>query len=128
MYSDDFKEEFQTDLHQLKPSDKVWPNYILGVADQLLKKKHIISGFNLVIGGDVPIGSGLSSSAAVECATGFALNRLFELNLSRMELVLLAQKAEQEFAGVMVGMMGRVCKCVWKEGSCDEAGLPKSGL
>src|SRR6476469_7930363 len=69
LYSDDFKEEFESDIHQLKPSDKVWPNYILGVADQLLKRKLNITGFNLVIGGDVTIGSGLSSSAAVDCAT-----------------------------------------------------------
>ena len=115
LYSDDFREEFQLDLFQLKPSDKVWPNYILGVADQLLKKKYKISGFNLVIGGDVPIGSGLSSSAAVECATGFALNKIFELNISRMELVLLAQKAEQEFAGVMVGMMDQFASVFGKK-------------
>jgi galactokinase len=115
LYSDDFREDFQTDIHQLKPSDKIWPNYILGVVDQLLKKNYKISGFNLVIGGDVPIGSGLSSSAAVECATGFALNRIFELKLTRMELVLLAQKAEQEFAGVMVGMMDQFASVFGKK-------------
>ena len=115
LYSDDFKEEFESDIHQLKPSDKVWPNYILGVADQLLKRKLSITGFNLVIGGDVPIGSGLSSSAAVECATTFALNRIFKLNLSRMDMVLLAQKAEQEFAGVMVGMMDQFASVFGKK-------------
>ena len=115
LYSDDFREEFQADLNHLKPSDKVWPNYILGVVDQLLKRKYSITGFNLVIGGDVPIGSGLSSSAAVECATGFALNRIFKLDLSRMDLVLLAQKAEQEFAGVMVGMMDQFASVFGKK-------------
>jgi galactokinase len=115
LYSDDFKEDFNAELDQLTPTDKVWPNYILGVVDQLLKKKHSISGFNLVIGGDVPIGSGLSSSAAVECATAFALNSIFQLNLSRMDLVLLAQKAEQEFAGVMVGMMDQFASLFGKK-------------
>ncbi len=105
LYSEEFHESFETKVSEVKPTDKGWPNYILGIVDQLNKKGHTITGFNLNIDGDIPIGSGLSSSAAVECATGFALNEVFGLNLSRLDLAFIAQKAEHEFAGVRVGIM-----------------------
>ena len=105
LFSEEFNESFETKVSQVKPTDKGWPNYILGIVDQLNKKGHTIAGFNLNIDGDIPIGSGLSSSAAVECATGFALNEVFGLNLSRLDLAFIAQKAEHEFAGVRVGIM-----------------------
>ncbi len=105
LYSVEFNESFESCITHLQRSDKGWPNYILGVADQLVKSGHAIGGFNLVIDGDVPIGAGLSSSAAVECATAFALNEVFGLNLSKIEMVKLAQKAEHAFAGVRVGIM-----------------------
>lgn len=105
LFSGEFNESFETSLSELKPTDKGWPNYILGVADQLKKGNYKISGFNLAIDGDVPIGSGLSSSAALECATGFALNEIFKLNISKKELAFIGQKAEHSFAGVRVGIM-----------------------
>jgi galactokinase len=105
LYSQEFHQSFESTLQELKPTDSVWPNYILGVADQLKKRGLAIGGFNLVIDGDVPIGSGLSSSAAVECATAFALNEIFKLGLPKSELTFIAQKAEHEFAGVRVGIM-----------------------
>jgi galactokinase len=71
----------------------------------LQKRGYKPGGFNLVIDGDVPLGAGLSSSAAVECATAFALNELFQLGMQKMEMVKCAQLAEQNFAGVMVGIM-----------------------
>src|SRR5690606_33060009 len=77
LYAEDFKTGFQVDLASLAPSDQGWPNYILGVVNQLKERKCAISGFNLYIDGDIPVGAGLSSSAAVECATGYALNELF---------------------------------------------------
>lgn len=111
LHSEEFNESFETSVAEVKPTDPsskaqgVWPNYILGMVDQMNKQGHAISGFNLNIDGDVPIGSGLSSSAAVECATGFALNELFGLGLSRKDLAFMAQKAEHEFAKVRVGIM-----------------------
>src|SRR5438270_13747959 len=59
LFSVDFQERFEIRASGLRPSDRVWPNYILGVADQLQKRGYKIGGFNLVIGGDVPVGSGL---------------------------------------------------------------------
>lgn len=105
LYASDFKEDFNCDLASITPAKQSWPNYILGIVDQLKKLNKNISGFNAVVDGDVPLGAGLSSSAAVECAVVFALNELFGLNLEKIQMVQIAQKAEQTFAGVNVGIM-----------------------
>jgi galactokinase len=105
LFAADYQAGYETALNALAPTDIHWPNYILGVADQLLKSGISIGGFNLLLAGDIPIGAGLSSSAAVECATLFALNELFELHLSKAEMAHIAQKAEHEFAGVKCGVM-----------------------
>lgn len=105
LHSQEFREDHASSLHNLQRSSKHWPDYILGVTDQLMKKGCPLKGFNLVVDGNVPIGAGLSSSAAVECATIFALNELFGLQLSKLDMVRMAQKAEHEFAGVKVGIM-----------------------
>ena len=104
LYSIDFDERFEVLLSEIKPTDN-WATYILGVVDQLIKRGYHIGGFNLVMDGDIPIGAGLSSSAAVECATVFALNELFCLGIGKMEMVEIAQKAEHSFSGVMCGIM-----------------------
>jgi galactokinase len=115
LYSGEFGENFETNLQQLAPTEKGWPNYILGVVDQLKKRGHAVKGFNLAVDGDVPIGSGLSSSAAVECATAFALNEIFQLNLDRMDLAFIGQKAEHEFAKVMCGIMDQFASVFGKK-------------
>src|ERR671928_1237134 len=89
LYSVDFDESFEVALADVKPV-KSWATYVLGVVDQLKKRGYQISGFNLALDGDVPIGDGLYSSAAVECATVFALNELFALGIERMEMVKIA--------------------------------------
>jgi galactokinase len=115
LYSGEFDKSYETALSELKPTKEGWPNYILGVADQLVKKGYAIKGFNLAIDGDVPIGSGLSSSAAVECATAFALNEIFKLNISKKDIVFIGQKAEHTFAGVMVGIMDQFASVFGKK-------------
>jgi galactokinase len=105
LYAVDFKEDFNCTLSTVAPNKKHWPNYVLGIVDQLRKHGHNIKGFNAVIDGDVPVGAGLSSSAAVECATVFALNELFNQQLPKKEMVQMAQRAEHLFAGVKVGIM-----------------------
>jgi galactokinase len=105
LFAQEFDQHFETSLTSLAPTTVHWPNYILGVADQLQKSGIEISGFNLLLAGDIPIGAGLSSSAAVECATLFALNELFDLHLTKAEMVHIAQHAEHEFAGVKCGVM-----------------------
>jgi len=84
---------------------KTWTNYLLGVVAQLKQKGIVIDGVDVVVGGTIPIGAGVSSSAAMECGFLFALNSLFSLNLSTIEMVKMAQMAEHEFAGVKCGIM-----------------------
>jgi galactokinase len=67
----------------LAPSGKLWPDYILGVVEQIQKTHSLKQGFNIVFGGDIPPGAGLSSSAALECATAFALNELLGLVMKK---------------------------------------------
>ena len=115
LYSEEFNEEHNTDLVTVMPTDKQWPNYILGVVDQLKKRGYEIHGFNLNIDGDVPVGAGLSSSAAVECSVVFALNEIFELGIEKEELAEIGQKAEHTFAKVMCGIMDQFASVFGKE-------------
>lgn len=101
----DLGESFTGNVVNLVPSGMHWPDYLLGVTDQLRRNGHAITGFNAVVGGDVPLGAGLSSSAAVECAMAFALNELFALALDKKTMVLTAQKAENQFVGLQCGIM-----------------------
>ncbi len=101
----DMNDEHQFTLDDLQSARKGWPNYLMGVADQFIKARYELRGFNCVFGGDIPIGAGLSSSAALEAGLAFALNRMFELRIDDLSLVRLAQKAENEFVGVQCGIM-----------------------
>lgn len=115
LYAADFDESFTTDIEKVTRSSTQWANYILGVVDQLQKQGFTLTGFNAVVDGDVPIGAGLSSSAAVECATIYALNEIFELKLDRLQMVPLAQKAEHVFAGVNCGIMDQFASMFGKK-------------
>lgn len=115
LFAADFNESFTTNIETIKPATLQWPNYILGVVDQLQKNGHPVKGFNLVVDGDIPIGAGLSSSAAIECAVIFALNEIFKLGLSRLQMVPLAQKAEHVFAGVNCGIMDQFASMFGKK-------------
>ena len=115
LYAGDYNESHSLSIDTVAISDKHWPNYILGVVDQLQKRGYKIEGFNLLIDGDVPLGAGLSSSAAVECATAFALNELFGLSLTKLPMVQIAQKAEHTFAGVMCGIMDQFASMFGKK-------------
>lgn len=115
LYSVAFNESYESSVEDLLPTDKGWPNYVLGVADQMIKRGYNVQGFNLVLDSDVPIGAGLSSSAAVECSTAFALNELFRFNISKTDLALISQKAEHTFAGVMCGIMDQFASVFGKK-------------
>ncbi len=115
LYAQAFKQDYQTTVYTVAPGEKGWPNYILGVVDQLQKNGYKVGGFNLAIDGDIPPGGGLSSSAAVECATIFALNELFALGLSRMSMVKMAQLAEHTYAGVKCGIMDQFTSMLGKK-------------
>lgn len=116
LFSVEFNEGQIASLSDLTSHGKQWPVYVLGVVHQLLEKGHRISGFNLMVDGDVPIGAGISSSAAVECATIFSLNELFGLGIPRIDMVKMAQLAEHEFAGVKCGIMDQFASMFGKKG------------
>ncbi len=82
-----------------------WINYIMGVVAQLQERGLKVEGFDCVLAGDIPVGAGLSSSAAVEGGLVAALDKLFSYHLSRMEMALIGQKAEHTFPGVKCGIM-----------------------
>jgi len=105
VHANDLGESHEFSLSGLAKSPKGWPNYLMGVVDELQKAGCGISGFQCVFGGDIPIGAGMSSSAAIEAGLAFALDKIFGLSLKPLTLVKLAQKAENEFVGVRCGIM-----------------------
>lgn len=105
-YAIDPDEPFETNISgQLSKSGKGWPDYLLGVVDQLRRHGYDSGGFDCVFGGDVPIGAGLSSSAALEGGVLFGLSRLFDWEIPPVEMAKIAQKAENNFVGVQCGIM-----------------------
>jgi len=115
LYAEDYQESHEVKLADIAISEKHWPNYILGVVDQYQKRGATLGGFNLYIDGDVPLGAGLSSSAAVECAVTLALSELFDLQVERLDIPQIAQKAEHTYAGVMCGIMDQFASAFGKE-------------
>lgn len=100
----------QQEIQKL-PHDN-WANYSRGIAWSLLTQGYDLKGVNAVITGDIPMGSGLSSSAAMEVAFGFALLSISGIEISLTELALLAQKAENDFVGVRCGIMDQFISCL----------------
>ena len=84
--------------------------------DQFQQRGVPVPGFDCVFGGNIPMGAGLSSSAAVECGLAFALNQLLHTNLSRMELAGISQRAEHVFAGVQCGIMDQFASLFGRAG------------
>jgi galactokinase len=104
--SEEFPEQTEVELgaEPLRPS-RTWSDYAVGVAAQLEKEGFGLSGANLLIHGEVPIGAGLSSSASIEVATAIALAEESGLSIDRTRLARICQKAENEFVGMRCGIM-----------------------
>ncbi|MDX6181067.1 galactokinase [Flavobacterium sp. Fl-77] len=101
----DLNEEFEVDLtKEILLSDVVWTNYILGVIKQLQGNGFLFEGFNCVFSSNIPIGSGLSSSAALECGMIFGIKELFDLTIEKKDIAILGQKAEH-WVGINCGIM-----------------------
>src|SRR5579863_3105796 len=115
VYANQYHQQFSFPLQNIKPV-MGWATYLLGIIFNLQQKGFSISGIDVMIDGDVPLGAGMSSSAAVCSAFGFALNEIFGLGLSRMELALLGQKTEHNFAGVKCGIMDQFASLHGKTG------------
>ena len=105
VYAADYKQLFEFKLDKIQKSNKSWQNYFLGVLNELGNREINIQPFNCVFGGDIPIGGGLSSSAALTCGFAYALNELFDLKLSKLDLVQIGHQAENNFVGLQCGIM-----------------------
>ena len=112
IYSENFNETVEASLNSLTPlGKKHWSNYPLAVAWVMPQAGKPLTGANLYIAGEVPLGAGLSSSAAIEVAVGLALVSVSGLAVDRAELAQLCQKAENEFVGARVGIMDQFVSC-----------------
>ena len=106
LYSEVFDQEHSFSLDNIRPAKELpWANYVKGVARGLLDRGFVISGADMRIGGNVPLGAGLSSSAAIEVAACLAFTKMFSLELADIETPHLCQQAENEFVGVECGIM-----------------------
>ncbi len=114
----DLNDTYTFDINiPLKPIDTLWANYILGVLYELKERGHILNGFTMVFSSTVPMGAGLSSSAALECGVGYAMNNLFDLGLTKEDIAVIGQKAEHTFAGVNCGIMDQFASVFGKKNS-----------
>lgn len=111
----DLNEAYQFSLDSLVKTDTNWVNYLMGVADELQKAGYSFNGFNVVFGGDIPSGAGVSSSAAVETGLAFAINQLFSLGLDTMSMVKIGKAAENNFVGVNCGIMDQFASMFGKK-------------
>ncbi len=115
--SENFCEEVEFNLDQLPDKGSGhWSDYVIGVAKILAQSGRRVPGANLLIEGDVPQGAGLSSSASLEVAVGYALLELAGEEIDLTTLALLCQKAENEFAGARCGVMDQFVSCHGKAG------------
>ena len=100
----DLNDSYSIEIDKIEKNES-WKNYVLGVLHVLQEKNISFGGFDCVFGGNLPVGAGLSSSAAVEGGLLFALNTIFSFGMNRIEMALLAQKAEHGYPGVNCGIM-----------------------
>lgn len=98
-------QSFEFNLSDFKPLKSGWENYVMGVVSELQKLGATFSGFDCEFEGNIPIGSGMSSSAALECSLAYGLNELFKLGFDKWQLIKACQMAEHHFAGIKCGIM-----------------------
>lgn len=115
-FAKDFNDSFRCNIHQKqKPVEQTWVNYLLGVFNAVQETGKEVGGLQIAFSSTIPMGSGLSSSAALECGFAFILNEIFDLNLTKKELSLIGQKSEHTFVGVKCGIMDQFSSVFGKE-------------
>ena len=117
LYSIDLKDRVEFKLNDSVPPTTSWARYIYGVVQESKKRGVEVKGFNAAFAGDVPLGAGMSSSAALESCFAYALNNLFGGNkLSQWDLVLIGQATEHNYCGVKCGIMDQFASVFGKNG------------
>lgn len=116
VYSIDMDDSVEFSLNSLqKAVEGSWKNYAIGVAAELMVAGAQFEGFDAAFTGDVPLGAGLSSSAALECALATGLNTLFDLGFNQQKLIHISQMAEHHYAGVECGIMDQFASVMGKK-------------
>lgn len=115
IYSNNFDTSMSFELNKVSPSEKQWENYILGVIYEIQQLSDKLRGFDCVLDSDIPVGSGISSSAALECGLAYGLNELFDLKLSKQTIVELSQRAEHNYVGTKCGIMDQFASVMSKK-------------
>ncbi len=117
IHSEEFPGNFEFDLDNLpRQRTGAWCDYVLGVASVLRQRGHKLHGAHLFVHGEVPIGAGLSSSAALEVSSALALTSLCETRLPPSEVAQICRQAENSFVGARVGIMDQFVSCLGKAG------------
>lgn len=117
-YSIDLKDYVEFGLNEEDAPRTSWARYIFGVCREMIKRGVDVKGFNTAFAGDVPLGAGMSSSAALESTYAFALNDLFGDNkIDKFELAKVGQATEHNYCGVKCGIMDQFASVFGKEGS-----------
>ena len=117
LHSTTLNSTYETDSTRLAAdSENEWANYPLGVLDVFQKAGLPVSGFTVDIASNLPLGAGLSSSAALEVATGTLLKKIFGFELDRLQLAKLCRRAENEFVGVNCGLLDQASSAFGKAG------------
>ena len=117
VYSLDLNDYVEFGLDEKDKPSASWAHYIFGVCREMIKRGARPHGFDAVFSGNVPLGAGLSSSAALESTFAFALNDLFDYDFDKKELVLIGQKTEHNYCGVNCGIMDQFASIFGKEGN-----------
>ena len=116
-FSVDIDEYVEFGLNEEDAPTQSWARYIFGVCREIIKRGGRIGGFNTVFAGDVPIGAGMSSSAALESTFAYALNYLFNLGIDKFELARIGQSTEHNYCGVKCGIMDQFASIFGKKGN-----------
>lgn len=118
VYSMDIKEYVEFGLKEEDAPKESWARYIFGICREIIKRGGVVKGFDAVFAGNVPLGAGLSSSAALESCFAFALNDLFNDNkIDKFELAKIGQSTEHNYCGVNCGIMDQFASVFGKEGN-----------
>ena len=115
-YSLDYSQQAEFGMNEEDAPQESWARYIFGVCREMKKRGFEPKGFDTVFVGDVPLGAGMSSSAALESTFANALNEIFNLNIDRFELARIGQSTEHNYCGVKCGIMDQFASVFGKKG------------